>query len=96
MNDNKDSIVVTCSDQRYVITCRIGRLLEGGCELESSVGSADPLFALDSRVLLNLLNENNGSSVSIIGKLKRIRRENGVWKYRVAWKQKPEILEIAA
>ena len=86
---------VVCHDRIRAICGEIREISESGCVLVSQDVSGDPVFSENSEIRLNLLDPKNGRAADVRGRLGRISREKGRWKYRVSWRKCPELVREA-
>ncbi|MBY0470931.1 hypothetical protein K2X30_07145 [bacterium] len=79
------ALQAVCHDFRNVVNGMIEEFNELGCEVTSLVESSDPIFSQRSNIVINLLNEKTGKSVTLPARLTRAFRKDGSWCYRIRW-----------
>jgi hypothetical protein len=88
----KTEIQAVCHDDKVLVNGTLSEVTDTGCELVSYSNDAAPPFPRKAIVMLNILNEVTGESMSIQARLVQALRREGAWFYRLRWKEKPELL----
>ena len=92
----KNRYNVLCHDHQNMVSAQIQKASETGAELALSGGSADPIFALNATLFLDILDENSGDSMRVPARLARATLENDngkhKWIYILRWESLPKII----
>ena len=92
----KDRYNVLCHDHQNVASVRLQKISDFGAEVALLGGSADPIFALNSTVHLDILDETTGDSMRVNARLARAtlenHNENSRWIYILRWESLPKII----
>jgi hypothetical protein len=87
-----DAIRVTCHDHRNLITGKILRADERGCDLATTDMGPSPAFGYKANLIVNLLDEGTRQSMNVSARFARAARVEGRWVIRLSWSGCPEIL----
>jgi hypothetical protein len=90
------TIRAICHDFQSLVSGSLTQITETGCELLSTDLCGSPQFTLQSRLILNLLNEKTGQAMNVKAKLLRVSRLKGAWSYQLRWDHCPALLESVA
>jgi len=88
----KTPLTAICHNSMQLLSVHIGDFNESECELECGPDCTSQVFATDSRILLNLLDEKDGRTESVPIKICSCRRAGGRWVYRIRWRSLPKLL----
>jgi hypothetical protein len=91
----------TLASERFSVICHNGDAIvsgkfllvsETGCEIQDEGEAATPRFALRAPIILNILDLKKGKTMNVRAITTDVRRQEGVWVYRILWAKSPEIL----
>lgn len=85
------SVPVVCHNYKAVLSGKLQRMTETGCELLSEHGSFTPTFVNRSTIVMNLLDAGSGKLMNVSGRICAVKRMERGWSYQIRWEQRPEI-----
>ncbi len=88
----KSHLRVICHDHHHVVAANFIKISESGGELIADTHSGDPVFAIKSKIYLDIINESTGKSTVVHARLAQAIREKDHWVYLVRWNECPTLL----
>lgn len=85
-------VEVICHDFVNTVSGRLHDMSDLNCELLSDHDSAEPLFCVRSKVVLNLLDPQSGASMNVQARITAVTRRGAHWVYRIRWATTPALL----
>ncbi|MDR3607386.1 MAG: hypothetical protein P4M08_08400 [Oligoflexia bacterium] len=81
-----------CYDHLSVLSGHIKKAGENGCDFVTDSHDSSPIFMKDMPVQINILDPATGGAMSVRAQVLTAVRDDGHWKYRLAWNACPEII----
>ncbi len=75
-----------------MLTGRLQRVTDGGCELVTAPNQTRPTIATGSSMILNLV-DRRGRSMNVRARVSEILHQDGAWTLLLNWRRTPLILE---
>lgn len=85
-------IEVICHDFVNTVSGKLHDMSDLNCELLSDHDSAEPLFGVRSKVILNLLDPQSGASMNVQARITAVTRRGAHWVYRIRWAATPALI----
>ena len=92
MSVEGEGFSVICHNGDAIVSGRFLLISDTGCEVRDEGEAVTPRFALRAPIVLNILDEKKGKTMNIRGLTTDVRRQDGVWIYKIMWARRPEIL----
>ena len=84
-----DQNEVLMFDNRNLSFAKIISSSESECQLLSFEVSSSPIFSRKAKIILNISNRENRTSINIEAKLVSVSRKDGKWIYKAKWEKLP-------
>lgn len=78
-----------CHDHNAVVAGTLENVSDAGCELVSVDHADTPKLALNSALVLNVLDAAGDKAMNVRASLSDVSRRGGAWVYRIRWAQRP-------
>ena len=86
-------IQVICHDHNSVLAASFVHVSESGGELVVKSEMSDPVFAIKSKIFLDILDETTGQSIHVQARLAQAVRQEKQWTYLIRWSACPALLK---
>jgi hypothetical protein len=84
-----DIVEAICHDHRSLVAGKIENVSDFGCELVSHDHSDAPRLALNSVLVLNVMNRKGEKAVNVRASAYEVSHQGGAWVYRIRWAHRP-------
>jgi hypothetical protein len=78
-----------CYDANEIVSGILENVTDGGCELVSHSHADAPKLALNTPLMLNVLDSDGEQAMNVKAALSTISRREGAWVYRIRWARRP-------
>lgn len=78
-----------CHNSKDMVAGQLENVGEGGCDLVSSDLSESPRLAVNSSLVLNVMDQTHRVAVNVRARLVESTRRAGKWVYRIRWARRP-------
>jgi hypothetical protein len=73
----------------HLISGKLDRVTETGCDFLSSEEDESPVLALNSKIVLNMMDPKHGKTLNVVTTLSHITKKGSFWVYRLQWDHLP-------
>lgn len=84
-----EMLEAVCHDHNAIVTGTLENVSDAGCELVSHEHADAPKLALNSTLVLNVLDSGGDKAMNVRALLSTVARRDGAWVYRIRWAQRP-------
>ena len=83
---------VLCHDSRQVVQAQLTKVSPAGAELVTHGGHGAPMFAVKSKIYLEILDEKTGKTEQVYVRLAKAELHQRHWVYVVRWEELPALI----
>jgi hypothetical protein len=73
----------------HAVSGKLDRVTETGCDFLTPELDESPAIALNSKLILNMIDPKKGKTTSVITTLSDIKKKGSSWVYRLQWEKLP-------
>lgn len=86
-----ESTDAICHDHNALVAGKLQNVTDSGCELVSPDPSGAPRLALNTPLVLNVMDEKSQKAMNIRAAVYEISHQEGTWIYHLRWAHRPSI-----
>lgn len=84
-----DAADAICHDHNALVAGKLHNISDMGCDLVSRDHADSPVLALNSTLVLNVLDNKGEKATNIRAAVHEISHEDGAWVYHIRWAHRP-------